>query len=359
MYIPPEIVQYICIYLDIKHIQKLYILSNEYYSILNDKIFWKILLREHFKYKEKENDCYKKYFQLYYKKYKREIYSLPINVLNDKVNWYILSKTIKMSSSCIELFYNKWNWNAMSMNKNLTKEIIFKYKHKLNGRYLIERNNCDDEIKIYCKQLYEFYKSIHIKKHSSCYTWLWNDEDCCRRCINENIITNDIFSKKTEIDFNKFLNEKQMESKLYKVFTELNIKYNTFYHPVVTTVEEALKYNIPGIKCKNLLLNDKNNDHFLIVAGVDTKIQINSFNKLLNKQKMSMSKEIPESYGVEKGGLTPFLIINDSNIELLIDNNIKNNDLAFHPLRNDATTIISYLDLILLLDNYKVKYTFF
>lgn len=185
--------------------------------------------------------------------------------------------------------------------------------------------------KITEKAIQEFYKMKPIKlpekKHNS---------------DSKDTNTNDV-NKKLTTD----------ESKLYKIFSELKINYITTYHDVITTVQEgeAVAKLLDGTICKNMLLQSAESEYFIFISKPEIKVKLGELQKKLKVKKLKfVDREIlPELLGVPRDCATVFALINksDKQINVVIDESIPTDKkVNFHPLRTDATTTISYDDLI-------------
>ena len=140
---------------------------------------------------------------------------------------------------------------------------------------------------------------------------------------------------------------------MYNILNFNEIEFETFYHAPVTTVEEADKVTeeLDCIKCKNLLLKNKKGELFLLIVKSDDKIDLKLLGQKLGIGNLSFANLEKLSFlNVHAGGITPFCLFNDKDhlITVLIKKSLidLNEALGFHPMRNDATTIISCSDLI-------------
>lgn len=138
---------------------------------------------------------------------------------------------------------------------------------------------------------------------------------------------------------------------IYKILNELNIKYEEISHNPVYTVEEAKKIEdkINGIGCKNLFIKDKNN-YYLLIMEENKKANFKYIQNKLNTGKLTFSTEdeLHNILGLSKGSCTPFGIINDINniVKLIIDKDLMDKKLLFHPNVNTKTISLNYDDLI-------------
>lgn len=147
------------------------------------------------------------------------------------------------------------------------------------------------------------------------------------------------------------------EQKLYDLLNELGITYTRHEHPPVYTVEEAERYwaNIKGVHCKNLFLrNNKGNRHFLAVLEHSKRIDLKQIGQKMGQGKLGFaSEERLEKYlGLQAGAVSPFGLINDQNKEVvvLLDHDLVDGLVNFHPNVNTATITISGQDFKRFLD---------
>ena len=148
---------------------------------------------------------------------------------------------------------------------------------------------------------------------------------------------------------------------LYEVFNELNIKYEEVAHQKVMTVEEAMNIEnmIEGIGSKSLFLTDKKK-YYLVVLEENKRADIKELMSVIGCKRLSFasSERLKEVLDLEEGSVTPLGIINDKDnkVVLLIDKDLKDNKLLFHPNINTKTMSISYDDLIKFIEDQNHKY---
>lgn len=137
-----------------------------------------------------------------------------------------------------------------------------------------------------------------------------------------------------------------MEIKEY--LKKIGVKFKTFNHPAVYTVEEAKKYNqnINGMHSKNLFLKErKAKRYYLFILPAEKKFEIATAEQLTkDKLKFANEKEINDFLGSYSGAVSPFGLINDkeNKISLLIDKEVWNSDfVSFHPNINTETLELS------------------
>lgn len=140
---------------------------------------------------------------------------------------------------------------------------------------------------------------------------------------------------------------------LYDRFQTLSITYKTYEHQPLFTCEEASvaysKYPSFGM-CKNLFLKDKKKRYWLLIALVDTQVRFKELAKQLEAPELRFANpdELKQYLGVTPGSVTPFGLINDTHhmVHVIVDEALMQQPtVGFHPLSNDATTLISSTDL--------------
>ena len=149
---------------------------------------------------------------------------------------------------------------------------------------------------------------------------------------------------------------------LYEIFMQLNIKFEEIEHEAVFTVEQAkaIENKIDGIGCKNLFLTDKKGKYFLVIFEENKKANIKEITKTVNTSHLSFANisELKSILQLEEGSVTPFGIINDitNKVLLVIDKDLKDKKLLFHPNVNNKTISITYDDLIKFIQFEKHNY---
>lgn len=144
---------------------------------------------------------------------------------------------------------------------------------------------------------------------------------------------------------------------LFAVLRSLGIETQTVAHaPVLTMAESrAVRVELPGTTCKNLLLQDRGGACFLVVAREDRKLDLRRLARALGASRLSFAS--PETMarllGVGAGTATPFAVINDHDraVKVILEQGLLNELwLNFHPLVNSMTTAIAPGDLLRFLD---------
>lgn len=140
---------------------------------------------------------------------------------------------------------------------------------------------------------------------------------------------------------------------LFARLDELAIPSRTWRHPPLRTVEEsrALRGEIPGIHCKNLLVKDKKGAFWLVVCREDRRIDFRAIEITLGAARLSFARPeaLAEVLGVTPGAVTPFALINDRKrqVRVVLDRGLLGAEpVNYHPLENTATTQIAAADLL-------------
>jgi Ala-tRNA(Pro) deacylase len=135
---------------------------------------------------------------------------------------------------------------------------------------------------------------------------------------------------------------------------ELGIAATTVPYPAHKSVEEgkALRGPMAGQFTKNLLLKDKKNTLFLVVAGEDQNINLRTLHTAIGAQGrlgFAAAAQMLISLGVAPGALTPFALINDPEavVRVVLDAALLDAaQLNFHPLVNTESTGVHPDDLL-------------
>jgi Ala-tRNA(Pro) deacylase len=142
-------------------------------------------------------------------------------------------------------------------------------------------------------------------------------------------------------------------NELFDRLDALGIAHNTYTHPPVFTVAEAvaLRGQLPGGHCKCLFLKDKKGGLWLVVALEERRVDLKRLADALAAPRFSFGNPelLYEALGVRPGSVTPFALINDRDhrVTVVLDRAMLDRDpLNYHPLENDRTTAIAPADLL-------------
>ena len=151
---------------------------------------------------------------------------------------------------------------------------------------------------------------------------------------------------------------------ILEILSFLHISYEVMEHEAVYTVEDAKKIShmIDGVGCKNLFLTD-GKKYYLVILRDDKRLDMKKLSLAISSKHLSFTspKKLQDILNLTPGSVTPFGIIHDVNHEVIvvIDSDLKNQKLLFHPNINTKTLSISFDDLIRFLEYEKNKYLFF
>lgn len=136
------------------------------------------------------------------------------------------------------------------------------------------------------------------------------------------------------------------------ILNKLEIEYTMIGHEPVFTCEQAqfVKTLINGEGCKNLFLRNNKKQYFMYILPDEKRADLKSLGKQNGLGHLSFGNEekLWELLKLKRGGVSPFGIINDAEnaVTLLIDNELKDKLLLFHPNDNSKSLNIRYDDLI-------------
>jgi Ala-tRNA(Pro) deacylase len=132
--------------------------------------------------------------------------------------------------------------------------------------------------------------------------------------------------------------------------TSRNIQYVRHDHPPVMTCEEELRH-VPesgAARTKNLFLRDRRaRRHLLLITTCAKSVSIAAFAETAQADRLSFAspERLQRYLGVEPGAVTVLGLINDTGheVELFIDAEVwAAPSIHAHPLRNDATFVLSH-----------------
>jgi Ala-tRNA(Pro) deacylase len=142
-------------------------------------------------------------------------------------------------------------------------------------------------------------------------------------------------------------------SPVFERLKALAIPYDLYEHPPVFTAEEAAEHwkDLPGKAVKNLFLrNKKGNRHYLVIVGVDKRVDLQQLVKIIDDDRLSFgsAERLMEKLGLTPGSVSPFGLLHDrsGDVQVIIDEELRDADrLLFHPNINTASVTISFADL--------------
>ena len=151
----------------------------------------------------------------------------------------------------------------------------------------------------------------------------------------------------------------EKRSIVFEALEALGVPYEVWEHPAVYTSEEmdALHQPDPSVVVKNLFLRDaKGKQHFLVVLQKDKQADLRALGEHLGVKLSFASEERLMKYlGLEKGAVTPFGILNDTEraVEVLLDADLECMPLiGVHPNENTATVVLKPADLVRIIERH-------
>jgi Ala-tRNA(Pro) deacylase len=144
-----------------------------------------------------------------------------------------------------------------------------------------------------------------------------------------------------------------LERPVLAALDALGVPYERYEHPPVFNTEDVEKYwrDIPATAVKNLFLrNKKGNRHYLVIAGVEKRVDLQRLVKLLGDDRFSFGSadRLMETLGLTPGSVSPFGLLHEGSrdVQVIIDADLRSADrLIFHPNINTASLTISFPDL--------------
>jgi Ala-tRNA(Pro) deacylase len=136
------------------------------------------------------------------------------------------------------------------------------------------------------------------------------------------------------------------QKKLFDFLDALAIKHQTYHHNPVFTCDDVCTVEVPAPHTKNLFLKDDKKRLWLVSALQSTVIDLKALSKKLDAKGLRFAQPelLRECLGVEPGSVTWFALINDEQkvVNPILDAALFDADVTcFHPLKNDATTVIA------------------
>lgn len=141
--------------------------------------------------------------------------------------------------------------------------------------------------------------------------------------------------------------------RLFALLDELAIKHQTVEHPPVFTVHDTIDWQAiaPGLHCKNLFVENKNGERWLITMPAFERAEMNAIGKQLNSGRLSFCKPqtMVDVLGVTPGSATPLALMNatPATVKVALDHAVATApSINVHPLHNAASTIMAGSDLM-------------
>ena len=141
-----------------------------------------------------------------------------------------------------------------------------------------------------------------------------------------------------------------MTADIYRFLEQHDIPFVRHDHPPVFTCEEEAQH-VPGsgaARTKNLFLRDrKPRRHILLVTTCEKTVNIAAFAAQVQADRLSFASadRLMRYLGVEPGSVTVLGLVNDADhaVEVYVDRDVWDAaHIHAHPLRNDATLVLSH-----------------
>lgn len=141
---------------------------------------------------------------------------------------------------------------------------------------------------------------------------------------------------------------------LYAFLDQHGIEYVRHDHPPVFTCDEE-KVNVPesgSARTKNLFLRDRRGRrHLLLVTLCSKNVSIATFVEVSGADRLSFAspERLMKHLGVQPGSVSILGLVNDSAhaVEVFFDADVWSvPSLHAHPLRNDATLVMSHDNVV-------------
>ncbi|SAK73589.1 Prolyl-tRNA editing protein ProX [Caballeronia hypogeia] len=140
----------------------------------------------------------------------------------------------------------------------------------------------------------------------------------------------------------------QGKDDVLKLLEEMGIPFSCEEHDPVLNMSESgtLTLSLAGVRCKNLLLQDKKNQYFLVVTTATKPLDLAALASALGSKRLSFASAdtLFELLGIRTGSLSPLALINDpaGRVRLVIDVELNGEtSFLFHPLENHASVSLS------------------
>jgi len=197
------------------------------------------------------------------------------------------------------------------------------------GDVITEQYSCNDLKELLIEKLVELTKQHQEKKAA----------------VTPEILKGFYERKRIPLPKQKEIPMTEDQQQLVKLLDAEGIQHETIYHAVITTMDqgEEVMARVNGTICKVLHLKGKEK-YYLFVTTPDP-VDLKEIASRLDEKKIRFadSGKMMHDLKVPQGCATPFALIHKPVLELVVDRIIPNTEpVNFHPLRNDATTTVSY-----------------
>jgi Ala-tRNA(Pro) deacylase len=138
------------------------------------------------------------------------------------------------------------------------------------------------------------------------------------------------------------------KNEVLKLLEEREIPFSCEEHDSVLNMAESgkLTLSVEGARCKNLLLQDKKGQYFLVVTTAAKSLDLVGLSGTLGSKRLSFASadRLFGLLGIRTGSLSPLALVNDEakQVRLIIDAELTGEEtFLFHPLENNASVSLS------------------
>ncbi len=149
------------------------------------------------------------------------------------------------------------------------------------------------------------------------------------------------------------------EEYLYQQLDDNDVQYSVTEHEAVFTVLESkkLSHQILGADTKNLFLEDKQGQFYLVTVLADKRVDLRLLSNILSCGRFNFgdADAMQPLLNISPGSVTPMAIINDDSqkVIMVLDEILAASPrMNVHPLRNTATISLSGLDMVRMLTKW-------
>ena len=141
-----------------------------------------------------------------------------------------------------------------------------------------------------------------------------------------------------------------MKAAIKALLEELDVPYRWVDHEAVYTVEQSLGVLEDKTPIKNLLLQNKTGEYFLVIMPGTERLDMKLLAQKLNTSKLRFAgaDDLMKLLGVTPGSVSLFGLLHDTDnqVQLVVDERLlKADELGFHPNNNTATIFLSPIHL--------------
>jgi len=142
------------------------------------------------------------------------------------------------------------------------------------------------------------------------------------------------------------------KEELLELLEQQGVRFACEHHEQVLNMAESaeLTLSLTGVRCKNLLLQDKKGQHYLVVTTPEKSLDLVAAAEAFGSKRLSFASadRLATVLGVRPGSLSPLALVNDSagKVCLVIDEDLSREPVfLLHPMDSTATVALSKPDL--------------